>query len=252
MQGQDQKYLYSNKNKLKQIQILSEHSDYVRTLNFMKKQNQFISAGNGGQIIMGSMNENSQWICTQKLKEHSKYINCLVMNNNEDLFISGSNDSTIKFWLKQNQWVCSQTITDHSHYVCGLSLNEQQNRLISCGRDKLILIIERSSQDQKWNVKQKISVQIFGYRLCFINDNLFTFQPNAQEKMHVYEMNSSNHQFQKTKEIHVKSDHSSCYYWFPQQYIKQKCLLANKNDYNVNLIRNNQNADIITQSSIEQ
>ncbi|CAD8205161.1 unnamed protein product [Paramecium octaurelia] len=235
---------------LKQTQLLNEHQNFIITLNFMKKQNQFISGDVGGLIITWSMNQNSQWIFQQQLKEHSKCINCLVINNNEDLMISGSEDNKIKFWQKQNQWLCSQTITDHTDQLLAISLNDEQNRVITSGRDKLILIIQRTSQDSKWNVIQKISVEEFGRRLCFINDNVFAFQPNCQEQMDVYEMSSTNKQYSKTKQIAVICS-QSCQYWFPLQYIKQKCLLVNKNGQYVNLIRKNQNADFITQQTID-
>ncbi|CAD8215278.1 unnamed protein product [Paramecium octaurelia] len=195
------------------------------------------------------MNSTSQWICSYKLNEHQNFIRCLILNNNEDLIISGSDDKTIKFWIKNNQWTCSQTINDHKSDVYGLSLNEKQNRAISCGVDKLILIIEESSQ--KWNVIQKITVEWFGYRLCFINDNIFTFQPFNQEQMHVYEINSSNNQYSKTKEVPVKCDYGACHCFFAQQYIKSKCVIVNKNGKCINLIRNNQNGDFITQQSIQ-
>ncbi|CAD8117245.1 unnamed protein product [Paramecium primaurelia] len=235
---------------LKQIQLLSGHSNSVTTLNFMKQSTQFISGSLDKQIIIWCMDQHSQWICSQKLNEHKDYIKCLLLNNNEDIMISGSDDYTIKFWKKQNEWICSQTITYHTSEVDGLSLNEKQNRVISCGYDKLILIIEQSSQDQKWNVIQKITVEQWGLRLCFIDDNVFTFQPYRQEQMHVYEMNSTNKQYSKTKQIDVKCGIKDCNYWFPQQYIKSKCLLVNKNGLNVNLIRKNQNGDFITQQSI--
>ncbi|CAD8177433.1 unnamed protein product [Paramecium octaurelia] len=237
--------------KLRQTQILNEHQDNVTTLNFMKKSTQFISASHDRQIIIWSMNSDNQWITQQKLSGHSDWIRCLVLNNNEDHIISGSRDNTVKFWVKQNEWICSQTITDHTKSVCGLSLNEQQNQVISCGWDKLILIIEQSSQDQKWNVIQKISVDVFGRRLCFINDNVFTFQPNCKEFMDVYEMRNNNKQYAKTKHIPVKSGIDGCNYYFPQQYIKLKCLIVNKNSQNVNLIRKNQNGDFITHQSID-
>ncbi|CAD8128354.1 unnamed protein product [Paramecium sonneborni] len=233
------KVLEFKQEQLKQTQLLSEHSQTVLTLNFMKKSTHFISGSYDSQIIIWSMNQNCQWICQYKLNKHISWINCLILNNNEDIMISGSNDKTIKFWFKQNEWKCSQTITDHTNDVYGLSLNEQQNRLISCGRDKLILIIEQSSQDSKWNVIQKIYVDTFGYRLCFINDNIFTFQPTYKEQMYIYEMSSTNKQYSKTKAISVKSDSYDCSDYFPQQYIKQKCLLVNKNGSNVNLIRKN-------------
>ncbi|CAD8155287.1 unnamed protein product [Paramecium pentaurelia] len=217
----------------------------------MNKSNQFISASHDKQIIIWSINHNNQWISSQKLNGHSDWIFCLVLNKNEDLIISGSDDKTIKFWQKKQQWLCSQTITDHTDIVCGLSLNEQQNKLISCGYDKFILIIEQSSQDYKWNVIQKITVEQYGYRLCFINDNVFTFQPYSKELMHVYEMSNTNKQYSKTKDILVKSDYNGCEVYFPQQYINSKCLLVNKNGYNVNLIRKNQNDDFITLQSIQ-
>ncbi|CAD8110585.1 unnamed protein product [Paramecium primaurelia] len=236
---------------LKQIQILTEHQNRVTTLNLMKKSTQFISGSKDKQIIIWSMDQNNQWICSQKLNEHNSEVNCLLLNNNEDLIVSGSDDKTIKFWRKQNQWKCSQTITDHTNYVVGLSLNEKQNRVISCGYDMFILVIEESLQDQKWNVIQKITVEEYGYRICFINDNVFTFQPRLKDQMYYYEINNTNQQYTKTKEIVVKSDHNGCDYYFPQQYIKSKCLLVNKNGQNVNLIRKNQNADFITQQSIQ-
>ncbi|CAD8215490.1 unnamed protein product [Paramecium octaurelia] len=236
---------------LRQTQILSGHQDNVTTLNFMKKSIQFISASLDNSIIIWLMNIDNQWITSYKLSGHSDWIFCLVLNNNEDLIISGSRDHTIKFWVKQNEWICSQTITDHKSQVLGLSLNEQQNQVISCGWDKLILIIEQSSQDQKWNVIQKISVEVNGCRLCFINDNIFTFQPYCKEFMDVYEMNSSNKQYAKTKHILVKCGSNQCELYFPQQYIKSKCVVVNKNGYNVNLIRKNQNADFITHQSID-
>ncbi|CAD8187709.1 unnamed protein product [Paramecium pentaurelia] len=64
--------------------------------------------------------------------------------------------------------------------------------------------------------------------------------------MHVYEMNSTNKQHSKTKEIAVRCDYWGCHNYFFQQYIKSKCLLVNKNGYNVNQIRKNQNSDFIT------
>ncbi|CAD8119471.1 unnamed protein product [Paramecium primaurelia] len=85
--------------------------------------------------------------------------------------------------------------------------------------------MEYSEKDQIWNVIQKIKVLRQGYRLCFINDNQFTFQPWNYEQMHIYDLNSSNKEFVKTNEIIVKSGSTNCDYLFPQQYLKSKCLL---------------------------
>ncbi|CAD8060830.1 unnamed protein product [Paramecium primaurelia] len=218
---------------MKQVQLQSEHGGCVTTLNFMKRSDQFISGSNDKQIIIWKRNQSNSWISQQKLNGHT------------NLIVSGSCDNQIKFWLKQNEWICSQIITDHNVGVYGLSLNEQQNRVISCGDGKFIIVIEE--QNKQWIVIQKITVEINGYRLCFIDDNTFTFQPYAKEYMHVFEMNSTN-KYTKTKDIPVKGGSDSCS--FPQQYIKSKCILVNKNASNVNLIRKKQNGEFIIEQSI--
>ncbi|CAD8199280.1 unnamed protein product [Paramecium octaurelia] len=228
---------------LKQVQLLNEHTQYVKTLNFMKKSDHFISGSDDNQIIIWGRYENNSWICQQKLNGHTDTIYCLIINDNEDLIISGSDDETIKFWWKQNQWLCSQTITDYNSRVYALSLNESQNKLISCGQDKLILVMEQSEQNKQQTVKQKITVEIKGLRLCFIDNNKFTFQPFAKEYMDIYEMSSANKQFIKTKDIPVKGGQDCCF--FPQQYIKSKSILVNKNGSNVNLIKIKSNAEFI-------
>ncbi|CAD8122012.1 unnamed protein product [Paramecium sonneborni] len=118
------------------------------------------------------------------------------MNNNENLIISSSDDHTIKFQIKQNVWICQQTITDHKSYVYQLSLSQEQDKLISCRQDQLILRMEYLEDDKKLMVIQKIQVDCLGYRLCFKNDNFFTFQPDYGNMMHVNEMNSVNRQNQ--------------------------------------------------------
>ncbi|CAD8131023.1 unnamed protein product [Paramecium sonneborni] len=233
----------------KQVSILDEHTDNVYTLNFMKRSDQFISGSRDSSIIIWIRNQKNSWICQQKLNEHISEIFCLALNNYEDLIVSGGHDKTIKFWYKQNGWLCSQTITDHTNDLHGLSFNEQQNKLISCGIDNLILVIEQSQQNKLWIVIQKIVVENFGNRLCFIDDNTFTFQPYQKEYMHVYKMNITNKQYTKTKDILIKGGSEK--WLFPQQYMKLKCILVNKYATNVNLIRKKQNCDFIIEQSIE-
>ncbi|CAD8198004.1 unnamed protein product [Paramecium octaurelia] len=235
---------------IKQIQTLYQHNNEVFTLNFMKKSNQLISGDSGGSILIWSSHDNCQWNCSQIIKEHSHYINCLILNNNEDLFISSSSDNTIKFWIKQNEWTCQQTITDHTSYVFQLCLNEQQDKVISCGQDNRILVIEYSEQSKMWIVIQNIKVDQQGYRLCFINDDLFTFQPRYGNMMHVYEMNSVSKQFTKTKNITINQGTD---YWqlFSQQFIKEKQILVNKHKQCVNLIRKTENNGFNVEQSIQ-
>ncbi|CAD8155512.1 unnamed protein product [Paramecium pentaurelia] len=234
---------------LKQTQVLNEHQNNVFALNFMKNSKEFISGSYDSQIIIWSMDEKNQWVCKQKLNDHNGWILCLILNNNEDIIISGGQDKTIKFWIKQNQWLCLQTITDHTSHVFGLSLNKQQNKVISCGCDDQILIIEQSQQDFKWIVVQKIKVQKYGCRICFINDNVFIFQPYSGQQLHVYELNTINKQYSKIKDIDVKS--GADYWFFPIQYIKSKCLIVNKNGNYVNLIRKISNGEFRIEQQIE-
>ncbi|CAD8082840.1 unnamed protein product [Paramecium primaurelia] len=63
--------------------------------------------------------------------------------------------------------------------------------------------------------------------------------------MHVYEMDSNTKQYNKTKEIAI--NFGSCFdiCLFPQQYLKSKGLLVNKNGNYVNLMRKKENDDLI-------
>ncbi|CAD8097019.1 unnamed protein product [Paramecium primaurelia] len=238
-------------SKLNQLQLLSEHQLHVQTLNFMKKSNHFVSGGNDKTIIIWQMNHNNQWTCQHKLDGHSSGICTLILNDNENLIVSGSYDSSIKFWNKQNGWLCQQTIKVHTNSVFQISLNETQDKLVSCSGDSQILVIEYSQKDQIWTVIQMIQVEQNGYRLSFVDDNQFAFQPSSKEQMHVYEINSSNQQFVKTKQITVKSDSNTCEDLFPQQYIQSKCLLVNKNGQNINLIRKKLNGEFETVQTIQ-
>ncbi|CAD8213273.1 unnamed protein product [Paramecium pentaurelia] len=236
---------------LELLQVLNEHSKWVTTLYFMKKSNELISGDGDGYIKIWSRNNNNQWNCSQTIKAHNDCIRCLIMNNNEDIFISSSDDNTIKFWNKLKEWMCQQTITDHTFYVFQLSLNDQQNKVISCGLDKQILIIEYSEYNKKWIVIQNINVECHGYRICFINNNQFIFQPIQGNKMHVYEMNSVNKQFTKTKDIIINECNGNQGGLFSLQFIKSKQLLVNKYDNCVNLMRKAQNEEFIVEQSIQ-
>ncbi|CAD8130144.1 unnamed protein product [Paramecium sonneborni] len=232
-----------NQGIIKQIQTLNEHKNWVHTLTFMKKSKQFIS-----------------WKFRQfynymeiKLKQFMGFIIEIKWTQFLDLLfnliISGSSDTTIKFWINKNEWLCQQTITDHSGYIYDLNLNQQQNRIVSCGHDKVILIIEQSEKNTEWNVIQKITVEKYGYRVCFIGNNMFIFSPYATEQISVFEMNNINKQFTKIRDITVKcGPDDQCL--FPQQYVYSECILLSKNGEYVNLIRKQQNGEFLTEQSI--
>ncbi|CAD8215306.1 unnamed protein product [Paramecium octaurelia] len=233
----------------KQTQILSEHQNRVFTLNIMKKSNQFISGSCDNSMIIWQQNQNNQWTSQYILNGHDDWVYCLILNNNEDLIVSGSKDNTIRFWMKKNEWSCQQTIQDHSHHVYGLSFNQQQNRVVSCGQDKLVLIMEQQGQNKEWIVIQKITVEQIAWRVCFIDNNMFTLSQRNYELISIFEMNKINQQFTKTTDINVKcGSDSNCL--FPQQYIHSKCILVSKNGQYVNLIRKTLNGQFVTQQSI--
>ncbi|CAD8156397.1 unnamed protein product [Paramecium pentaurelia] len=217
---------------LRQVQILSEHGSSIRY---------FISGSQDSSMIIWARNQNNSWICQQILNGHTYSIYCLLLNNNEDYIVSGSQDSKIKFWQKQNGQLCSQTITHHTNPVLGLSFHEQQNILISCGQDNQL--------NKQWIVIQKITVEQLGYRLCFIDNNTFTFYPNSRQYINVFEMNNTNKQYTKIKDIPVKSGIDN--FFFASQYLKSKCRLVNKNGSNVSLIRKKQNGEFMIEESIE-
>ncbi|CAD8178265.1 unnamed protein product [Paramecium octaurelia] len=234
----------------KQIQVLDLLPGCVNTLNFMKNSDQFISGDDNGNISIWSINNNNSWVCSQTIKGHNYSITCLIVNKIEDLIISGSYDRTIQFRVKQNEWICSQTITEHQNFVYSLSLNDQQNQVISCGRDKLILLIEYSEQNKNWIVVQKIYVDCYGHRLGFINNNIFSFKPKESNSMHVYEKNSVNKQFIKTKEV-IPNQGNDGRNLFPQQYIKLKQLLLNRHNKYINCIRIIQNGEFKLEQIIQ-
>ncbi|CAD8213940.1 unnamed protein product [Paramecium pentaurelia] len=235
---------------LNQIQVLNGHKYDIFNLHFMKKSDQFISGDCKGYILIWQ-NNNNYWIRSQAFKGHKDAIRCLILNNNEDILISSSSDHTIKFWIKKDKWICQQTITNHTNYVDQLSLNDLENQVISCGWDKQILVIEYSKYNQEWIVIQNIEVECEGRKLCFINNNLFTFQPEKGNQMHIYEINGLTKKFTKTKDIIVNQSNDDKYGLFGQQFIRQKQLLVDKHDKCVNLIRKTQNDEFQVEQSIQ-
>ncbi|CAD8130279.1 unnamed protein product [Paramecium sonneborni] len=129
------------------------------------------------------------FINTQITQQMYKLLN--YINNNEDTIISN-----------QAKWM-DLSINNHRSQGCSflVKLNENQNKVISDGWDQLILIIEYSEHNKKWTVIQNIKVDCQGLILCFINNNLFTFQPYKGNLMHVYELNNGSKQFTKTNHI---------------------------------------------------
>ncbi|CAD8123711.1 unnamed protein product [Paramecium sonneborni] len=232
-----------------QRQELSNHSKRVRCIQFLQKCVQFISGSYDRSIILWEAQDNKQFYCKQILEGHTDDINCLIINNDEDLIISGSDDKTIRLWIKKSQWQSSQILTYHNGSVFCISINESQNQFISCAADNLIIVCQKEVDSSLWNIFQTIKVE-WGVRLCFINNNLFTFQPYNKKQMIIYEQNKQTKMFVKQKEIAVKAG-NDCFWYFPQKYIKSKSLLLNKNGSSLNLIKIKENGEFFQEQIID-
>ncbi|CAD8128500.1 unnamed protein product [Paramecium sonneborni] len=234
----------------KEIQTLEGHTDNVTTLNFLNELNNIISGSDDKQIIIWQQNQQQLWGILQILEGHSGQINCVLINYSHNLIISCSWDKTIKFWIKQNNWKCYQTISEHTSAVFQLSLNDAQNKLISCGIDQFILVMEYSNNDQQWIIIKKIWTSLQGNRLCFLNDNIFAFQPDNKEIIQIYEINNTKKLYEKKNEIAVQGSYDGSVL-FPQKFIKEKSILVNKYYKFINLIKLDHNGQLLQKFTIE-
>ncbi|CAD8051925.1 unnamed protein product [Paramecium primaurelia] len=238
-----------NKGQIKQLQKLKIHKKSVYSLITMKRTNEFFSGSCDKTIILWEQFDDNQWHPKQVLTGHLGGISCLVLNKSEDLLLSGSDDFTIKSWKKDKEfWICSQTLTGHHHYVCSISLNENENHFISCSKDKQIFIFSFDDQKQLWKQCQTILTRDGGRRLCFINNSEFVFQPERKKKLQIFSKNDYDSNFIKNKEISIYTgtninSNKTCFWFFPQQYIKSQSILVNKSSCSINLIRLNENDD---------
>ncbi|CAD8198841.1 unnamed protein product [Paramecium pentaurelia] len=245
------KVFQHEKGNLKEIQLLNEHKRDVSTLNFMKKTNHFVSGSGDQIIIIWQPNQINQWNCLQKLDGHLNWISCLVLNKEDSLIISGSEDKTIKFWEKQNEFQFQQVITDHLGEVFSLSLNKQENKLISSSKDKSIFVIEKQSLNNKWFIIQKIQLDQYGYRLHFITNQQFIFQPYLKKKMYIYELDINNNLYIKKQEQFVSCGSEVDNRFFPLQYKRLKQILINKNGKSINVMRIQENGEFRIEQIIE-
>ncbi|CAD8188633.1 unnamed protein product [Paramecium pentaurelia] len=249
-------------SKLKKVQTLFGHLDDITTLVFFNKKQQLISGSKDMQIIIWSLNLLSEPKKIQKLQGHLNYINCLILNRKEDLIISGC--SQIIFWTQllnqqsiQQQWVYSQQYQSDKS-IFGLSINDDENQVIACGENQEILIMEQKYSNY-WLIKQKIQIDEWGFRICFINNNLFVFQPIIEcdfvclgaKTLDVYTFNSLQNKYVKSGEIEIKGDCQSCYQYFPTLYNSRRGMLIHKNGCHLKLIRVKQDSILLKEENIQ-
>ncbi|CAD8198587.1 unnamed protein product [Paramecium octaurelia] len=222
---------------LELIQQLDKHDSNICSIYAMKKSKSFVSGDFNGKVIFWAIDDNKLKFQAE-LKEHTDYINQILMNKDENEMITCSDDKCIKFYTKeQHQWKCVQTLKNHQSNVNAISLNSLENTLISCGFDSLISVFVKDPLLREWQVKQTIKNDQYGYRICFIKNNHFYFQPQGQSKIQLFKKSSQSGEFEKTNEFEVTKIQSSCCRWFQMEYKEQSKLLLCKNGNCVNLFK---------------
>ncbi|CAK59223.1 unnamed protein product (macronuclear) [Paramecium tetraurelia] len=222
---------------LELIQSLDKHDSNICSIYAMKKSKSFVSGDFNGKVIFWVFEDNKLKFQAE-LKEHTDYVNQILMNKDENEMITCSDDKCIKFYTKeQQQWRCVQTIKNHQSNVNAISLNALENTLISCGFDSLISVLIKDPLLREWQVKQTIKNEQYGYRICFIKNNHFFFQPQGQSKIQLFKKSSVSGEFEKMNEFDVTKIQSSCCRWFQMEYKEQSKLLLCKNGNCVNLFK---------------
>ncbi|CAK70308.1 unnamed protein product (macronuclear) [Paramecium tetraurelia] len=234
---------------MKEKQIIKNHTEAVYCLQFMPKTNQFVSGSADASLIIWSMNDQQEWFKSSKLLGHTGIMMCLIIDNSENMIFSGNSDRSIKIWDKQQNYQCIQTFDEITGEVQSLSLNSRQDMLISSVEYSDQIYVYEKYHNQ-WRFYKIISVKPWGYRLCFIDEIRFAFQPFASQFMEIYELKRDAKVFTQIKQVSVLPS-SQCDALFPQQFIKQKSILITKNGQFVNLFRIMPNNTIQSQVPIK-
>ncbi|CAK56544.1 unnamed protein product (macronuclear) [Paramecium tetraurelia] len=175
--------------KLKQFQHLNMFRKDGTAISLFEKSSLFITGAIDSTIRISSTTLFSSAKYIQQLYGHTSWISNLIIHPvDQDVLFSSSNDSQIRVWQNMQSWCCCQIIKEHKNDVKGLSISKTGNQLLSCSEDLQILIMEPVSNKNyfPWQVVQKIKVDQQGYRICSIDDSIFTFQQDSQNHMHIY------------------------------------------------------------------
>ncbi|CAD8125915.1 unnamed protein product [Paramecium sonneborni] len=253
MQLKDNRY----KNQNSKFQGIENNQEITTTLNFYKSNNNLIQGSQDYTIRIWEPNDQFNiWTIMKHLKGHQHWISCLVLYSDDTFFISGSTDNTIRIWKLTEDKEFQILKEDHKKSIFGLSLNQNNDVLISCGADQYICVFTKTQEQQQWKKTQKIDLdkEQFGYRLCFINNDVFTFQPheynsckNNQIKynyIQIYEkknLENNTFIFEKNNKIQIDikipESIQNCDFYFPQIYRQE--ILFNKYQQSIQLIQLN-------------
>ncbi|CAD8179058.1 unnamed protein product [Paramecium octaurelia] len=225
---------------LKEIAQNFEKNANVCCLSSMNNSNFFISGNEEGIIrIRKCVGVNSPKGLI-KLEVHISCITSLLINQQDNIIFSSSMDHQIIIWRKKNEWIHSQIIFGKIGKIYCLSLNQSETQLIACGSCKYIIIIQKSKDCNYWYIINKISLFQYGYRINFVDDSMFVFQPYCQSKLEVFVLNLDTKKFTKTKDIDVFCDSQTDNCFFPIQFVNRKqSILINKNGNYINILQLN-------------
>ncbi|CAK61058.1 unnamed protein product (macronuclear) [Paramecium tetraurelia] len=238
--------------KITKKQQLEGHTNLVISLFFSFNKNEFISGSTDKSIRYWQVMEN-EWVCAQVLLGHKRQIDCLLLDNKGNQIISCSCDKSIRIWRKNEQikWIQVQVLTNHQAYVRCISFSKSQEQFVSCGEDKMIIIWE-IDEFKEWKLKQIIRNEDYGYRICFVDDNLLIWQPRNINKAIIFQLDSNLNQFnQSNQNIQLIQSSNGYQNFFPSIYNEQKQVVINKHGRYVYVLKKEFNNTFLISQVIE-
>ncbi|CAD8150630.1 unnamed protein product [Paramecium octaurelia] len=226
---------------LKNLSQFTKHKEIISTLNYIKRCQSIITTSFDNSIIIWPKYLLSNQKFIQKLSQHQNGIMCLAITPLlEDWLITGSHDETIKFWnQKKSSWVCQRSIECNDSPIWSISMLESGVKCISLSSNYIMVF---KFENSKWIVNQQIEHSTFGFRLCFINNETFIFQPEYQNFFYIYNLNKNGNYVTQTP-IPSDDDADPDDELFPAIYNKNKSilLLKNMNDIQIFKVKRSQN-----------
>ncbi|CAD8205586.1 unnamed protein product [Paramecium pentaurelia] len=238
--------------KISKKQQLEGHSNLVISLFFSFTKNEFISGSTDKSIRYWQIIDNA-WVCSQILLGHKRQIDCLLLDNKCNQIISCSCDKSIRIWRKNEQlkWIQVQVLTNHQAYVRCISFSKSQEQFVSCGEDKMIIIWE-IDEFKEWKQKQVIRNDDYGYRICFVEDDLLLWQPRNINKAIIFQWESNSNQFiQSNQNIQLNQSSNGYQNFFPSIYNQYKQVVINKHGRYVYILKKEQNNTFLISQVIE-
>ncbi|CAK67610.1 unnamed protein product (macronuclear) [Paramecium tetraurelia] len=233
---------------IKLLAKLGGDKSYIKHLKFLNKSQYFLSGSLHGFIIVWSKSllANPKYI--QKIKTHQSQIVALILHPIiENQFISASS-GLIQFFQYSNhrQWFSVDRISEIDQ-ILGISINMNGTQIVTSSENHRIQVFEhqQSFLQQKntsaWLLKQTINIKQQGFRVCFLDNDTFVFQPvtqlwNGTKHMNIYRLNQLN-QYKKENEIPVKGASQRCAHIFPSLYNQSKQVLLMKNGNYTNIFK---------------